>query len=39
MAVSILFCVLQGSGLCDGLIHRTEESYRVCVTECDQVQK
>ena len=32
--------MLSGRGLCDGLITRTEESYRVwcvCVTECDQV--
>jgi len=30
-------CVLSGSGLCDGLITRTEESYRLCrVVVCDQ---
>jgi hypothetical protein len=29
-------CVLSGRGLCDGLIARPEESYRVwCVSECD----
>jgi hypothetical protein len=30
-------CVLWGIGLCDGLITRPEESYRVleCVSECD----
>ena len=34
-------CVLSGRGLCDGLIPRPEESYRVCifVIGCDQVQK
>jgi hypothetical protein len=33
-------CILSLGGLCDGLIPRPEESYRVyvCVTECDQVQ-
>ena len=25
-------CVLSGRGLCDGLIPRPEESYRVCVS-------
>jgi hypothetical protein len=31
--------VLSGRGLCDGLIPRTEESYRLwCVSECDQVK-
>ena len=24
-------CILSGRGLCDGLIARSEESYRVCV--------
>ena len=29
-------CVLSGRGLCDGLITRPEESYRVwCVVVCD----
>jgi len=29
-------CVLSGSGLCDGLITRIEESYRLwCVVVCD----
>jgi hypothetical protein len=30
-------CVLSSRGLCDGPIPSTEESYRVCVTECDHV--
>jgi hypothetical protein len=29
----------QVRGLCDGLITRPEESYRVCVMDCDQVQQ
>jgi hypothetical protein len=30
-------CVLISRGLCDGLITRPEESYRVCdVSECDR---
>jgi len=30
-------CVLSGRGLCDGLITRPEESYRLwCVAVCDQ---
>jgi hypothetical protein len=30
-------CVLSGRGICDELITRTEESYRLwCVVECDQ---
>ena len=30
-------CVLSGRGLCDGLITRPEESYRMwCVVVCDQ---
>jgi len=29
-------CVLSGRGLCDGLINRAEESYRLwCVVVCD----
>jgi len=29
-------CVFSGGGLCDGLITRTEESYRLwCVVVCD----
>jgi hypothetical protein len=32
-----LFCVLSGRGLCDELITRPEESYRLwCVVVCDQ---
>jgi hypothetical protein len=32
-----LLCVLSGRGLCDGLITRTDESYRLwCVVVCDQ---
>ena len=27
-------CVLSGRGLCDGLITRTEKSYRLCVCVC-----
>jgi hypothetical protein len=31
--------VLSGRGLCDGLITRPGESYRMwCVSECDQVK-
>ena len=34
--VSCECCVLSGRGLCDGLIPRSEESYRLwCVTVCD----
>ena len=34
--VSVVCCVLSGRGLCDGLITRPEESYRVwCVVVCD----
>jgi len=30
-------CVLSGRGLCDGLITRPDESYRLCcVVVCDQ---
>ena len=41
MPVSCECCVLSGRGLCDGLIARPEESYRlrVNVIECDQVQQ
>jgi hypothetical protein len=28
-------CVFSGRGLCGGSITRPEESYRVCVSECD----
>ena len=36
MSVSCECCVLSGRGLCDGLITRPEESYRLCcVVECD----
>jgi len=35
-SVSCECCVLSGRGLCDGLITRPEESYRLwCVVECD----
>jgi hypothetical protein len=30
-------CVLSGTGLCVGLITRSEESYRVCVCVCVNV--
>jgi hypothetical protein len=36
MSVSCKCCVLSGRDLCDGLITRPEESYRVCVSECDR---
>jgi hypothetical protein len=37
MSVCCECCVLSGRGLCDGLITRPEESYRVCgVSECDR---
>jgi hypothetical protein len=37
MDVCLLCCVLSGRGLCDGLITRPEESYRLwCVVACDQ---
>ena len=29
-------CVLSGTGLCDGLITRPEESYRLWPVVCDQ---
>jgi len=36
MFVSCEFCVLPGSGLCDDLITRPDESYRMwCVVVCD----
>ena len=36
MFVSCEYCVLSGTGLCDGLIARREECYRLCcVIECD----
>ena len=36
ISVSCDCCVLSGRGLCDGLITRPEESYRLwCVVECD----
>jgi len=34
--VFVVFCV--GSGLCDGLIARSEQSYRVCVCVCARVR-
>ena len=37
MSVSCEFCVLSGRGLCNELITRPEESYRLwCVVVCDQ---
>jgi hypothetical protein len=33
MSVCCDYCVLSGRGLCDGLITRPEESYRVCVSK------
>jgi hypothetical protein len=39
MSVSCTVFVLSGRGLCNGLITRPEESYRLwCVSECDQVK-
>jgi len=36
MSVCCKFCVLSGRGLCDELITRPEESYRLwCVVVCD----
>jgi len=36
MSVCCEYCVLSGRGLCDGLITRPEESYRLwCVVVCD----
>jgi hypothetical protein len=38
MDVCCKSCVLSGRGLCDGLITRPEESYRLwCVIVCDLV--
>ena len=34
MSVCCECCVLSGRGLCDGLIPRPEESYRLCVCVC-----
>jgi hypothetical protein len=31
MSALLTLCLLSGSGLCDGSIHRPEESYRACV--------
>ena len=43
MSVSCDCRELSGSGLCEGLIPRPEEFYRVrvcvCVIKCDQMQK
>ena len=39
MSLSSEYCVFSGRGLCDGPIPLPEESYRVCVIECDQVQQ
>jgi hypothetical protein len=39
MLVSREYFVLSGTGLCDGLVTRPEECYRVCVSECNQVQQ
>ena len=36
ISVSCECCVLLGRGLCVGLITRPEESYRVCMCECDR---
>jgi hypothetical protein len=36
MSVCCDCCVLSGRGLCNELISRPEESYRVCVSECDR---
>jgi hypothetical protein len=37
--VTCTVLVLPGRGLCDGLIPRPEESYRLwCVSECDQAK-
>jgi hypothetical protein len=34
--LSVVSVVLSGRGLCDGLVTRQEESYRVwCVSQCD----
>jgi hypothetical protein len=34
MPVSCEFCVLSGTGPCDGPISRPEKPYRVCVCVC-----
>ena len=41
MSVSCEYCVLSGTGNCNGLIPRLEESYLeyVCVTEYDLVRQ
>jgi hypothetical protein len=40
MSVYCECCVLSGRGLCDGLITRPEESYRLwCVVMCDLEKK
>ena len=40
MGVCCECCVLSGRGLCDELITRPEESYRLwCVVVCDQERK
>jgi hypothetical protein len=36
MSVSCECCVLSGRGLCDGLVPRPEESYRVLCLKCDR---
>jgi hypothetical protein len=36
MIVCCVCCVLSGRGLCDELITRPEESYRLCRVVCDQ---
>jgi hypothetical protein len=37
MSVSGECCMLSGRGLCDGMITRPEECYRVrCVSKCDR---
>jgi hypothetical protein len=35
MSVSFEYCLLSGRALCVGLITRPEETYRVCMSECD----
>ena len=35
--VSVVYCKVE-RGLCDGPILRPEETYRMCVTECVQMQ-
>ena len=39
MDVCCDYYVLSGRGLCDGPIPRPEKYYRMCGTECDQVQQ